>query len=313
MPATANDIESTALASIATAAAEKASIEAFRRDVIDPSQAALVLVDFWAEWCGPCKTLTPLLEKVVAARAPRVRLVKIDVDKNQALAAQFRIQSIPTVYAFIAGQPVDGFQGALGERELAAFVDRLLAAVPGAADAPSDAEQIAVLLQAAEDALAEGAVFEATEMLGALAQEFPDRADIAGKYALALLAGGQVDGARAALEPVPADAKDADVVKARAALAIAAEAVPVDDLAGLAASVAADPANLDQRFELAGGLLARGDRDAAADQLLAIVAADRTWQEGAAQARLLKLFEAAGLGDPWSINTRARLRSLLFS
>jgi putative thioredoxin len=303
------------LASIATAAAEKASIEAFRRDVIDASKTALVLVDFWAEWCGPCKTLTPLLEKVVAARAPRVRLVKIDVDRNQTLAAQFRIQSIPTVYAFIAGQPVDGFQGALGERELLAFIDRLLAAMPGNGDdgALSPEAEITELLAAVDAAMAEGANVEAAEMLAALAQEFPDRADIAAKYALALLGLGQVDGARAALAAVPADARDADVVKARAALAIAAEAVPVDDLAGLAARVAADPGNLDQRFELAGGLLARSDRDAAADQLLAIVAADRQWQDGAAQARLLTLFEAAGLGDPWSIKIRARLRSLLFS
>ncbi|KPF76433.1 thioredoxin [alpha proteobacterium AAP81b] len=302
------------MASLATPASEKAGIEAFRRDVIEGSRSALVLVDFWAEWCGPCKTLTPLLEKVTAARAPRVKLVKIDVDKNPTLASQFRIQSIPTVYAFIAGQPVDGFQGALGERELTAFVDRLLAAVPGGAEAGmSEAEEIAALLEATDVALAEGAHDEAAEMLGALAQQFPDRADIAGKYALALLAGGNIDGARAALVPVAADSKDADVVKARAALAIAAEAVPVDDIAALIGRVAVEPDNLDQRFELAGGLLARGDRDGAADQLLAIVAADRQWREGVAQARLLKLFEAAGIGDAWSVKTRARLRTILFS
>ena len=127
------------MASLATAATEKASIEAFRRDVVEASATALVLVDFWAEWCGPCKTLTPLLERTVATYAPRVSLVKIDVDKNQTLASQFRIQSIPTVYALLNGQPVDGFQGALGERELKAFIDRLLAAVPPADTADADA------------------------------------------------------------------------------------------------------------------------------------------------------------------------------
>ncbi len=301
------------LASLATAASEKASIEAFRRDVIDASKTALVLVDFWAEWCGPCKTLTPLLEKVVAANAPRVKLVKIDVDKNQTLAAQFRIQSIPTVYAFLGGAPVDGFQGALGERELKAFIDRLLAGAPlPAGEADAEAE-IAELVAAAEAASAAGVHDDAAAMLGALVQEFPDRADLAGKYALALIAGGKTDAAAAALAVVPADSKDPDVARARAAVAVAREAQPVDDLAGLAARVAAAPDAHDLRFELAGGLLARGDRDAAAEALLAIVAADRTWNEGAAQARLLKLFEAAGVGDPWSIKVRARLRSILFS
>ncbi len=301
------------MASLATAATEKASIEAFRRDVIDASKTALVLVDFWAEWCGPCKTLTPLLEKVVAAHAPRVKLVKIDVDANQTLAAQFRIQSIPTVYAFLNGQPVDGFQGALGERELTAFVTRLLqAAPPPPGEADLEAE-IAALVTAAEAASAEGAHEDAAAMLGSLVQEFPEREALVAKYALALVAGGKADAAGAALAALPADSKDPDVARARAAVALASEAAPVDDLAGLAAQVAAHPDDHALRFELAGGLLARGDRDAAADHLLAIVAADRGWNEGAAQQRLLKLFEAVGLGDPWSTRTRARLRSILFS
>ncbi len=301
------------MASIATAATEKASIEAFRRDVIDASKDALVLVDFWAEWCGPCKTLTPLLERVTAAHAPRVKLVKIDVDANQTLASQFRIQSIPTVYAFLNGQPVDGFQGALGERELTAFIDRLLAGAPlpaGEADAEA---QITAMIEAADAASASGAHDDAAAMFGALVRELPDRDGLAGKYALALLAGGHIEGAAEALALVADDSKDADVVRARAALALAATAAPVDDLAGLEAQVAANPDDHALRLELAGGLLARGDRDAAADHLLHIVAADRKWNEAAAQAMLLKLFEANGVGDPWSINVRARLRSILFS
>ncbi len=301
------------MASLATAASEKASIEAFRRDVIEASRTALVLVDFWAEWCGPCKTLTPLLERVVAAREPRVKLVKIDVDANQTLAAQFRIQSIPTVYAFLNGQPVDGFQGALGERELIAFVERLLAAVPAPAGAVDEEAEIAALVAAAEAASAAGQHEDAAAMLGALVAELPEREGLAGKYALALLAGGQVEAAAEALAPVPGDSKDADVLRARAGLALAETAAPVDDLAGLAARVVASPDDHPLRHELAGGLLARGDRDAAADHLLTIVAADRKWNDGAAQAMLLKLFEANGVGDPWSIKTRARLRSILFS
>ena len=301
------------LASLATAATEKASIEAFRRDVVDASKDALVLVDFWAEWCGPCKTLTPLLERVVAENAARVKLVKIDVDKNQTLASQFRIQSIPTVYAFLNGQPVDGFQGALGERELKAFIDRLLAGAPLPADEADAEAEIAAMIEAADAASAAGAHDDAAAMFGALVHELPERETLAAKYALALLAIGNTDAAAAALAAVPADSKDAEVIRARAAVSLAHEAVPVDDLSALQAEADAHPDNHALRFELANGLMARGDRDAAADALLAIVAADRSWNEAAAQARLLTMFEAAGVGDPWSIKTRARLRSILFS
>lgn len=301
------------MASLATAASEKASIEAFRRDVVDASKSALVLVDFWAEWCGPCKTLTPLLERVVAENAPRVQLVKIDVDKNTALASQFRIQSIPTVYAFLNGQPVDGFQGALSERELKAFIDRLLAGAPlppGEADAEAE---ITAMIEAADAASAAGAHDDAAAMLGALVRELPERENLVGKYALALLALGDTAKATEVLATAPADSKDGDVIKARAAVALAADAVPVDDLAGLKADVAAQPDDHQLRFDLAGALLASGDRDGAADALLAIIAADRNWNEAAARTTLLKMFEATGLDDPWSIRTRARLRSVLFS
>jgi putative thioredoxin len=301
------------LASLATAASEKASIEAFKRDVIEASKTALVLVDFWAEWCGPCKTLGPLLEKVTAAHAPRVKLVKIDVDKNQSLAAQFRIQSIPTVYAFLGGAPVDGFQGALGERELNAFIDRLLAGAPPSADEMDEAAQIAQLLDAARDAVDSGRHEEALTMLDALAAELPEREDIAAAQALALLAAGRPTDADAALARVPESSKDADVARARAAVALALDAIPVDDLAGLEAQLNAAPEDHALRFELANGYLARADKDQAADHLLAIVAADRGWNEGAAREKLLKLFEAAGLADPWSVKTRARLRAILFS
>ena len=298
------------MASLSTPAADKASITAFKRDVIDASRDALVLVDFWAEWCGPCKTLTPLIEKLVAARAPRVKLVKLDVDKHQAIAAQFRIQSIPTVYAFIDGKPIDGFQGALGERELAAFIDRLLAAVPDAS--PDAAAEIAALVEAAQGALAEGANTEAAEMFGALTQELPDRADIAAGYAKALVALGQVDGAAAALAVVPSDSKDPAVIQARAALKLAQAAAPVDDLAGLNVKLAAAPDDHAARFDFAGGLLARGDRDAAAKELLEIMRRDASWNDGAAKAKLLQLLEAAGFADPWAAGVRRKMSTILF-
>ena len=301
------------MATLPNPAAEKASIEAFRHDVIEASKTALVLVDFWAEWCGPCKTLGPALERLVAARAPKLKLVKIDVDKNQALAAQFRIQSIPTVYAFLDGRPVDGFQGALPDRELAQFVDRLLAGVPATEDEAALEEQIAALIGAADEATAAGAHDDAAAMLMALAQELPDRHDLAGRLVLALLAGGRRDEAQAVLDALPADAKDEMVARARAALALAAEAPADDELAPLLAAVDAAPDDHAARFELASALAARSDRDAAADHLLAIIKADRTWNEGAAREKLLTMFEAAGLADPWSVKTRAALRAIWFA
>ena len=299
------------MASLSSPQSDKASIEAFKRDVIDGSATALVLVDFWAEWCGPCKTLTPILERVVAASGGRAKLVKLDVDQHQAIAAQFRVQSIPTVYAFIAGQPVDGFQGALGEREVKAFVDRLLAAVP---PAPGDPEaEVREIIAAANAALDEGAAAEAAEMFGHLAQEFPDRVEVIAGYARALVALGQIDAADAALGVLPADAKHPTLAQTRAAIALAKDAPPVDDLAALAARVAADPDDHLSAVELAGGRVAQGDRDGAADVLLASIARDPAANDGAAKAKLLKLLEAAGFSDPWAAAVRRRLSTILFA
>lgn len=301
------------MASLATAATEKAALEAFRRDVVEASQTALVLVDFWAEWCGPCKTLGPLLDRVTAAYAPRVKLVKIDVDKNQSLAAQFQIQSIPTVYAFLGGAPVDGFQGALGETELKAFIDRLLAKAP---PAPNDAaaqqeEQIAAMLEAAAQASDSGAHDQACAMLAALATELPEHEDITAAFAQALIAAGRPADADAALAAIAPDTKHPGIIKARAALALAVPIDPELDAKDARLKTTADDHAL--RFDVANGWLARGNQDAAADHLLTIIAADRNWNESAARDKLLQMFEAAGLSDPWSIATRARLRAILFS
>jgi len=299
------------VASLSTPAADKASIEAFKRDVIDGSATTLVLVDFWADWCGPCKTLTPILERVVAATGGRATLVKIDVDKNPAISAQFRVQSLPTVYAFIRGQPIDGFQGALGEREVKAFVDRLLATLP---PAPGDPEtEVKAVIAAANEALDEGAAQEAAEMFGALAQEFPDRVEIVAGYARALVALGQHGAADAALAVLPADAKDPTLAQTRAAIALAHEATPVDDLAGLTARVAANPDDHAAALDLAGARLAANDRDGAADLLLASIGRDAAANDAAAKAKLLKMLEAAGFADPWAATVRRRLSTILFA
>jgi len=299
------------LASLATASTERASIETFRRDVIEASMRALVLVDFWAPWCGPCKTFTPTIERVVATYAPRVVLVKIDIDKNPTIAAQLRVQSVPTVFAFLGGQPVDAFAGAVGEHELKAFIDRLLTAAPsGEGEA---AEDVGALVEAGLAALADGAGTDALAMFRELALDYPERADVAAGLARALLAGGDLDGARGALDALPETTrKDAAVAQARAAIELARVAVPVGDLDRLRAEAKARPDEPEAAFALADALIAAHENDEAADTLLAIIERDPAWNEGAARARLLTLFEAVGLVDPWVAKQRRRLAAILF-
>jgi len=302
------------VASLSTAAGERASIEAFRRDVIEASMTQLIVLDFWAEWCGPCKALSPILEKVAADYAERgVKLVKIDVDKNQTIAAQFRIQSIPTVYAVWQGRPVADLTNARTESQLKQYLDGILDQLQIAGGAGDAAADIEPLIEGAHAALAEGAVEDAVQMFAALSAELPERADLKAGHARALLALGRVEEAEAVLAAVALEEKDAGVAQARAALALAKAATPVDDLGALQARVAADGGDLQARFELAGGLMARGDRDGAADQLLEMIRIDRGWREGAARDKLLTLFEAVGLEDPWVMNARRRLSAILFA
>lgn len=288
---------------------DRAAIDAFRRDVLEASLTTPVLVRFTADWCGPCKQLAPIIDKAIADSGGKARQVVVDIDRQRLIAEQFRIQSVPTVYAFVGGRPVDGFVGARSEREVKAFLEKILASLP-----PSDAESdIEDLVEAANQALADGEAEIAAEAFAALARERPDRADIVAGYARALLALGQVEGAEAALAALPADSSEPAVLQARAALELARKAAPPAKLAALEARIAADPADHQARIDLAQALFALGRRDAAADQLLASIAADRDWNEGAARAQLLKLIEAAGFGDPWSVATRRRLSQLLFA
>ncbi|QPI73020.1 tetratricopeptide repeat protein [Sphingobium sp. Cam5-1] len=303
------------MATLGMSDTDKAAVEAFRRDVVDPSRTSLVIVDFWAEWCGPCKQLTPVIEKVCADYASKgVKLVKINVDENKFIAAQFRVQSIPTVYAVFQGQPVADLSQARTEGQLKQYLDQLLAQLPIESDEKTQLEEIAPLIEMGEEMLAGGEPDRALSVFEQIGQMVPDNGEVASGHARALVALGRLDEAEGVLAALPADvAKDQAIDRARAALALARDAKPVADLSGVEAKVAANPDDHEARFELAGGLMANGERDRAAEELLEIVRRDREWNEGAAKAQLLKLFEATGLEDPWVAGQRRKLSQILFS
>jgi putative thioredoxin len=277
----------------------------FAQDVIAASKQVPVIVDFWAPWCGPCKTLGPLLEKTVQAARGKVKLVKIDIDKNQRIAQQLRIQSIPAVYAFHNGQPVDGFVGALPESQVKAFVNRLAGAA-----GPSPVEEILGEAKAAIDAGdPQGAVAIYQEVLSAE----PDNPAALGGLAKLLAQNGQVDQAKQFLAKVPADqANHVDVAGAKAAVALA-EQTSGGDTAEYTSKLAANANDHQARFDLALALLKAGNREGAVDELLDIIKRDRNWNEQAARNQLIKLFEAFGPTDPLTKSGRRKLSSLLFS
>ena len=303
------------MASLGLSAAEKEAIDAFKRDVIEPSMTQLVILDFWAEWCGPCKALTPVLEKVTADYADRgVILKKINVDENQLIAAQFRVQSIPTVYALFQGQLVADLTPARTEKQLTQYLDQILKQLPVQGEAQALEAELEPLIAMGEQVLADGDSERATGIFTQLLEMAPEDPAVVSGLARALVGAGQVDEAAALINALPEAArKEAAVARAESAIALAREAQPVDDLSDLQRKVAANPTDLDARYELAGGLMAAGDRDGAADQLLAIIQADRDWNDGAARSRLLKLMEVVGLEDSWTATTRRRLSAVLFT
>lgn len=295
--------------------AEQQAVARFETDVIEPSMTALLILQFTAEWCGPCKQLSPILDKVAADYASKgVKLVRIDVDQEKLIAAQFRVQSIPTVYAFFQGQPVADLTNFRTEGQITGVLDELLkqAKIEPEGDAPPQAD-IEPLLLMAEQVLADGDAPRAISIFRQIHEMVADNAAAIGGLARALIADGKADEARSVLDTAPeSTAKNAEISRARAAIETAS-AAPAEDTSALEARLAADANDHEAAFEMADARMAAGDRDSAADLLLGIIAGDRDWNECAARARLLQLIEAQGLEDPWARTQRRRLSALLFT
>ena len=282
----------------------------FAQDVIEASMTTPVIVDFWAPWCGPCKQLTPALEKTVQAARGAVRLVKVNIDENQELAAQLRIQSIPAVYAFFKGQPVDGFVGAQSESQVKAFVERL-ASQAGAELGPSPVDQA---LEQAQAALESGQPAAASALFGQVLQHEPDNETALAGLIRCHLDAGDVAAARQMFDSLPEDKTAAAAFASiKAALELAEQSAETGEIPELEARVAAQPNDHQARFDLAMALRAAGEREAAVEALLEIIGRDRNWNEAAARHQLLKFFEAWGPKDELTQSARRRLSSLLFS
>ena len=283
--------------------------DTFMTDVIDASQEVPVIVDFWAPWCGPCKTLGPMLEKAVSGAKGAVRMVKVNIDDNQAIAGQLRVQSIPTVYAFHKGQPVDAFQGAVPNSEIDAFVARVIEASGGdVSGGLSDA------LDSAEEMLEEGAASDAAQVFSAIIEEDNQNVKAYSGLARAKLTIEDIDGAEAVLNGVPADISDSPEIEAVfAKIALARQAVDVGPLSELEAAVTSDPANSKARFEYSQALYAADNIEEAVTQLLELFRRDSDWNGGAAKAQLFTIFDALEAKDPIVLNGRRKLSSMIFA
>ena len=303
------------MATLGLSEKDKQAVAEFRRDVVEPSQTALVLIDFWAEWCGPCKQLSPVIEKIAAEYADRgVLLVKINVDENRFIASQFRVQSIPTVYAFFQGQPVADLSQIRTEGQYRQMLDQLLAQLPIESEASRQAEDLAPLIAMGEEVLASGDAERALGIFSQIADMAPDNVEVIGGQLRALAALGLTAEAEELVASLPPEiAKDHAIERGRAAIALARSATPGVDTAPLEARITANPEDYEALFDLSAARMANGNRDAAADALLAIIAGDRGWEEGKARNQLLQLFEVVGLEDPWVSAQRRRLSAILFA
>jgi putative thioredoxin len=302
------------VATVGLSEAEREAVAKLEREVIEPSMTKLVLLDFWAEWCGPCKQFAPVLDKIAGDYAAKgVALVKIDVDADKVIAAQFRVQSIPTLYAFYQGQPVADLTNYRTEGQLTRILDQLITQLGVAGTAEPAKADIGPLIAMGEEVLAGGDPARAAAIFRQVRDMAADDAAAAGGLVRALIASGDTAEATSILDSLPAQVASAPPAgRARAALetALAGQGI---DTAELESQVAADPDNLQARFDLAGAAMAGGNRDRAADELLAIVERDRDWNEGAARKRFLQLLEAQGLEDDWARAQRRRLSALLFT
>jgi putative thioredoxin len=277
----------------------------FKADVIDASVETPVLVDFWAPWCGPCRTLTPTIEKVVLAAKGKVKLVKINIDENPGFAGQLRVQSIPAVFAFSGGKPVDGFMGAQPESQVKAFVDRLIGDTPDGIDD---------LLAAGAESLELGDIGGAAQSYAQAASLDPENATALAGLARCYILGGQLDQARELIAAIPKDkAKEPAVTSVVAQLALAEGSSDAGEVAHLKARTAADPADMQAWFDLASAYISEGDLAGAADALLEIIARERTWNGDAARKQLLTVFDAAGPNSEIARNGRRRLSAILFA
>ncbi|MEM1381102.1 MAG: thioredoxin [Pseudomonadota bacterium] len=300
-----------------------ATIETFQADVLEASMQVPVVVDFWASWCGPCKTLGPILETAVQARGGKVRMVKVDTDKNQMLAQQLRIQSLPTVMAFVGGQPVDGFMGAVPESEVNTFLDRIIAGaeqmgLQGAPAAGPGSVSAEDLIAAGNDALTGGDLAQAIQFFAEAAnvadEDSDARIEAMAGVARVQLTAGDPDAARATLSQIPEDKRDHSALgQVNAQLDLAGDPALSGELASLQAAHQAQPDEPEAAFAFAEGLVAGGQTEQAMDVLLGMIAKDAEWNEGAARAKLLTIFEALGAADPLVKKGRRRLSSLLFS
>ena len=296
---------------------EQKAVERFREQVVEPSMKSLVILDFWAEWCGPCKALTPTLEKVAADYADKgVVLAKVNVDEEKFIAAQFQVRSIPTVYAMFQGQPVADLTSARSEGQLKQALDQILSQLPvqpQVADGEEDGQDIAPLIAMGEEVLASGDGERARGIFAQIVQMDPDNAAANAGLLQAMVATGHVAEAEAALAEMPPELTgDPAIESAKAAIELAKNRPDDAALDALRKAAAERPADMDAQFEFAQAAFAAGSRDDAADTLLKMIESDPAWNEGAAKAKLLQMFEAVGLDDPWVASTRRRLSLLLF-
>ncbi len=293
---------------------EQKAVEAFRQEIVAPSMDAIVIVDFWAEWCGPCKALTPIIEKVAADYADKcVILAKINVDENKFIAAQFQVRSIPTVYAIYQGQPVADLSGARTEPQLVAMLDQLLEKFPVGAPKVDPLADVTPLVAAGEELLSNNGAEQAYGLFADALGILPDHTGAISGMIRALIAMDRRDEAQSIFDSLPDEMRyDPNMQRARATISISAEIRDPDEIIALKSALSQNPNDHQSHYDLANALMASGDRDSAAQALLAIIKADKDWNDGAARARLLEIFGMIGLEDPWVAATRRKLSAVLF-